>query len=105
MGETREEYRPQDTPIYSKCLLLVTQDLTVVEIRRYNEDPERIPLKKGTIVMLIDGRPTFCATEKICGMGPLVKITETRGLEIPDRYIGRTVVIPARCLKLHPNVL
>lgn len=105
MPTSREEYRPQDMPIYQKCLLLVIQDIIVVEIREYNGDPERIPLKKGTNVMLIDGRPTFCATDKICGMGPLVKIVETKGVDIPDRFIGRTVVVPARCLKLHPNVL
>lgn len=105
MASPEEEYRPQDLPIYRKCLLLVTQDLVIVEVREYNKDPERIPVKKGTHVVLVDGRPTFCATEKICGMGPLVKIVETRGVEIPDRYIGRTVVVPARCLKLHPDVL
>lgn len=104
MGDEKE-YKPQERPIYLKCQLQLARDVVLIFIARYNDEPEKISLKKGTNLTLIDDRQMFCATDKGCGNGPLVRIDETRGIEVEAKFIGRSVVIPARFLKIHPNVL
>ncbi len=104
MGK-EEEFNPAERSIPLKCQLQLIHDVTLILIARYNDDPERIQLKKGTNLTLVNDRQIFCATDRGCGNGPLVRIDETKGIEIPDKYIGRSIIIPARFLKLHPNVL
>ncbi len=94
-----------DRPIHLKCQLQLIRDVTLIMIARYNGDPERIQLKKGTNLTLVNDRQIFCATDKGCGNGPLVRIDETKGIEILEKYVGRSVIIPARFLKIHPNEL
>jgi hypothetical protein len=103
-GKTQEEL-PAERAIYLSCHLQISKDVTLILIRTYGDEPEKIPLKKGTSVTLIEDRQLFCATDKGCGNGPLVRIEETRGIDVPDRYIKKLVVVPARFLKLHPSVL
>ncbi|NCN53168.1 hypothetical protein GW950_01750 [Candidatus Wolfebacteria bacterium] len=99
------EYRPQDCSIYDKCHIILKEDIVILEVREYNSEPEKILLKKGTSFTLVDRRSTLCATEKGLGYGPLLKIAETRGIEIESRYVGRSIVVPTEFLALHPNVL
>lgn len=104
MGK-EEEFNPAERSIHLKCQLQLARDVTLILIARYNDESEKIQLKKGTNLTLANDQQIFCATDKGCGNGPLVRIDETKGIEIPEKYVGRSVVIPARFLKLHPNVL
>lgn len=105
MGGKEDDYKPAERTIHLMCQLRLVQDITLVLVAKYGGEPERIPLKEGTNLSLIDDRQMFCATEEGCGNGPLVRIDETREVDNDHRYIGRNVVIPARFLRLHPNVL
>ncbi|MBU6141636.1 hypothetical protein KGO95_00770 [Patescibacteria group bacterium] len=112
MGGKEEEYKPAERTIHLTCQLQLIQDVTLVLIARYGDDPERVELKAGLGLTLVDDRQMFCAVEDKCSSsgcrcdsGPLVRIDESKGVEIDRRYIGRAVVIPARLLTLHPNVL
>ena len=106
MGE-KETYNPKERSIHLMCQLQLYCDVTLISIPRYGENPRKISLKAGTNLSLIDDCQMFCATEEGCGNGPLVRVDETKidGSEINPGNIGRSVVIPARFLKLHPNVL
>lgn len=100
-----EEFKPGERAIHLKCQLQLAMDVILIIIQRYNDEPEKVELKKGTNLTLINDQQMFCATDQGCGNGPLVRIDETHGIKIEERYIGRSVIIPARFLILHPNVL
>lgn len=100
-----EEFKPIEHSIHLMCQLRLCQDITLILIPKYGDDPKKIHLKNGTDLSLIDDRQMFCATEEGCGTGPLVRIEETKGVEVDRVHIGRSVVIPARFLNLHPNAL
>jgi len=101
----KEEYRPTEGMLYRGCALQLIRAVTVIRISRSNADPEYIRLPKGTNVTLVDDRQVFCANDRWGGSGPAVKIDENKGLEILPQHIGKVIVVPARFLKLHPNVL
>ncbi len=105
MGEKKEEDFSAERVIHLKCHLQISKDITLILLRKYGEEPEMVHLKKGTSVTLISDCQLFCATDKGCGNGPVVRIEETSGIDVPSRYIKKHVVIPARFLKLHPSVL
>ena len=100
-----EEFKPNERQIHLKCQLQLKMDVILILILRYGENPERVELKKGTNLTLINDQQIFCATDQGCGNGPLVRVDETRELEMQKEYVGRLVVVPAIFLKLHPNVL
>ena len=101
----REEFKLPHRMIHLKCLLQVTRNVTVIEILRYNDEPTYIKVPKGTRATLIDDRQGFCANDRWGGSGPTVRIEETKGVGLPDKYIGRLVIIPSRFLKIHPQAL
>lgn len=100
-----EEFKPTERSIHIMCQLRLCQDVTLILIPRYGDDPKTIHLKNGTDLSLMDDRQMFCATEEGCGNGPLVRIEETKGVDVGREHIGRTVVIPARFLQIHPNAM
>ncbi len=106
MGQNNEEYNPKDRVIYLKCPHILLQDITLCEIRNSGENPKYILVPKGTVVTLEDDRIVPCRTkEGGRSSGSLYKITETRGVEIEDRFIGRTVVIPDMYVDVREDVL
>jgi|GEM_PF-6487436 len=104
MGK-EEEIKYAERSIHLKCQLILNEDVILIFIRNYNDNPEEMKLKKGTNLTLINDQQMFCATDRGCGNGPLVRIDETNNAEFDNRYVGRCVIIPARFLSLHPNVL
>lgn len=99
------EFNPADRQIHLKCQLQLRRDVALILVPRYGDDPKKMELKKGTNLTLLDDQQLFCATDQGCGNGPLVRIDESKDIETEKKYIGRSVVIPARFLKLHPNML
>lgn len=106
MTEKKEEYNPKDRMIYLKSPHIVLRDVNICEVRVNGEDPKYVLVPKGTIVVLENDAPHYCRTkENGCSFGCLYKITETSGVEIEERFIGRVVAIPPQFVDLRHDVL
>ncbi len=106
METKEEEYNPKDRVVYLNCPHVVLEDVHLYEIRNSGEDPKVIFVPKGTIVMLTDDRIVPCRTkERRRGSGCLYKLTETRGVALEDRLVGRVVAIPDEFVDVREDVL
>lgn len=101
----QQEHRPRERQIHLMCQLQLECDVTLVVVPHLGANPEEIALMAGLDLTLVDDAQIFCATKEGCGNGPLVRIDGPASLVSEKRYLGKSVVIPARFLKLHPNVL
>ncbi|MBI3046627.1 MAG: hypothetical protein HYY86_03785 [Candidatus Harrisonbacteria bacterium] len=101
-----KEGKPSERNLRLKMLLEIKRDVTLlIFTANYNDDPTKIKLKKGTKVTLLDDNPSICATTERLATGPSVKIEETKGVEVEERFIGKEVTVPAQCLRIHPQEL
>ena len=89
-----------------KMLLRIKKSVTLVIFRPgYDSKPHKILLPKGLKVTLIDDTPSTCATTTRIATGPDVRIEETKGVDMENRWIGKAVTVPAQHLEIHPQEL
>ena len=89
-----------------KMRLQVKKSVTLVIFRQSHiEKSVKIYLPKGLDVTLINETPSTCATTERIATGPTVKVEETRGVNMEDRWIGKALTVPAQHLRIHPDEL
>ena len=87
-------------------LLQIKEDVTLVIFPPNEIDtPVKVSLKKGLRVTLWNEELSICATAEQLAFGPNVKIEETKGVDMEERWIGKVFTVPAQFLCVHPQEL